>query len=42
MSSRKPLAEHTGHHTKAELARLEAENEAATATRKCFDRAAPE
>ena len=37
MSSRKPLAEHTGHHTKAELARLEAENEAATATRKCFD-----
>lgn len=30
MSSRKPLAEHTGHHIKAELVRLEAENEAAT------------
>ena len=33
MGVRKPMALHTGHHTKEELATMEKENEAATSSR---------
>lgn len=41
MSSRKPMDLHSGHHTKAEIATMELENQTATATRSCFTGAPP-
>lgn len=37
MGVRKPMALHTGHHTKEELATMEAENNAATCSRTCLE-----
>lgn len=37
MSARKPLALHTGHHTKTDIEQLSQENEMAKSTRMCFD-----
>ena len=41
MGVRKPMALHTGHHTKEELAIMEAENEAATSSRLFLNRRPP-
>lgn len=42
MGARKPLALHTGHHTKADIERLNAEDAVATGTRKCFSDTPPD
>ena len=41
MGARKPMDLHSGHHTKTEIATMELENQAATATRSCFTGAPP-
>lgn len=41
MGARKPMDLHSGHHTKAEIATMELENQTATATRSCFTGAPP-
>lgn len=41
MGARKPMDLHSGHHTKAEIATMELENQTATATRSCLTSAPP-
>lgn len=41
MGVRKPMALHTGHHTKAELETMKKENDAATGSRNCFTGSPP-